>query len=297
MKQSCYFCGSFNNKFICKKIDDAFTKTIMKQNRNMYHCLNCGLFFTHPLPKQSDLDHFYSTIYNDKRWHNQSDVNILLQWTRYYSIFRIIMYLNMFFFPILLVILSAIIKRWVNDPVIRLLPHRFMIFNRRTALDIGCAQGQHVSALMRNGYITEGIEPSKNLVDTLKKHGIKNILNYTLEEFKPQKKYDLIFLRGTVMYLLNLKCNFEKIINMIKDNGYIMIVETNPDCNDVIDNLQNPCYLNGISLSFIEHIQQIYNLKSLKVYFFEEGSSEIMEFDRKADHIFNKSKVAYLLMK
>jgi 2-polyprenyl-3-methyl-5-hydroxy-6-metoxy-1,4-benzoquinol methylase len=294
---TCYYCDSNINTLICPKVSDDFTATLMSVQRNVYKCNNCGLYFTYPLPTQCEIDEFYSNIYNLKRWERSVTIDRLIKWADKYKYYRSISYLNILFYPFLSDLIFYFRRDLNLNPVFKVLPKKRGILNLKRAVDIGCAQGGFVAELMINGYLAEGIEPSKDFVSALRKKGVKNIFEGKLEDFRFIHKYDLVYLKSTMMCLLNLKQNFKTVSGLVKPEGYLILDEYNSDCMDSFDNLRCPHYLNGINLQFMKTIYKDSGFSQIKSFFYEDNENSLNDVEFNPDFIKTKRRVVYLLKK
>ena len=157
--------------------------------------------------------------------------------------------------------------------------------------------GEFVAKLMLSGYLVEGIEPCIPLVESIRKKGVGNIYIGKLEEYSFKRKYDLVYLRGTMMYLLDISRNLEIVTGLVKDNGYLVVVETNPDCQISMQDFRNPLYLNGLSYNFMRKVQVKYNFSVLKTYLYEEDELIFYDIEKYHELLNKKAKVVYILKK
>lgn len=89
-------------------------------------------------------------------------------------------------------------------------------------LEIGCSTGLMLSLLRDLGWQVEGIEISKGAIIESKKRNIKVYQNH-FEDFKTDKKYDLIILNHTLEHLKNPVLALSKIHKLLKSNGLLFI--------------------------------------------------------------------------
>ncbi len=93
-------------------------------------------------------------------------------------------------------------------------------------LDIGAGYGTFVEILQKKGINAEGIESDKSTVS----NSNSNITNAFFDEnYKIDKKFDLISINQCLYYFHNQFKILEKISNMLKDNGKILISTINPE--------------------------------------------------------------------
>lgn len=90
-------------------------------------------------------------------------------------------------------------------------------------LDIGSSTGTVMELFQKNGWVCEGIEPSKDARSFATQKGL-HIYQKQFEEINlPPKTYDLIFINHTLEHMDNPLNVFSKIENVIKDNGYLLV--------------------------------------------------------------------------
>lgn len=97
--------------------------------------------------------------------------------------------------------------------------------SRGRILDVGCATGYHVPALMGKGDV-DAIDISEHAIKVAKENGLYNCIEGDIFKFKPGKKYDTIILfenniglAGTVSKTKRL---IKVLINLLKDDGQVI---------------------------------------------------------------------------
>jgi hypothetical protein len=286
----CSFCHSENSQYVCQKVPDSLTAQVCQPTMSMYRCNDCGLYYTFPLPTKEILDAFYVEIYNLQRWKDDIDHT---RWTRIYRVIRIIPILNILF-PLSEFFLKL---KFLKPGLMKLFHRKRKFINYRSAIDIGCAWGGFIPSLQLFGYFTEGIEPCSELVRELNRKGVRNVYSVLLEDFHTDKKYDLVYARGTLMYMLDLKSSLEKVLSLMKDDGVLALIETNPDYRMDMSSHKSPLYLNGLSNDFMCRIKDEYGFRELEAFLLRESSSEIYELSKHQDLLTSIDKILYLLKK
>ena len=96
---------------------------------------------------------------------------------------------------------------------------------RGKILDVGCATGYHVPALMKQGEV-DAIDISEHAIKVAKENGISNCFAGDIFKFKPCKKYDTIVLfenniglAGTVSKTKRL---IKTLVRLLKEDGQII---------------------------------------------------------------------------
>jgi SAM-dependent methyltransferase len=99
-------------------------------------------------------------------------------------------------------------------------------------LDVGCATGYYIPALMQNGKV-DAIDISEQAINIAKAKGIEECHVADIFKYKPRKKYDTITLfenniglAGTYFKTKKMFCIFTK---LLKDNGQIIAIIRHTD--------------------------------------------------------------------
>jgi 2-polyprenyl-3-methyl-5-hydroxy-6-metoxy-1,4-benzoquinol methylase len=95
---------------------------------------------------------------------------------------------------------------------------------RANALDIGCAAGDFIEVLQRNGWKgVEGIELDPGMIEKLRQKNIP-VSSTPLEKIEPTKKYKLITLFDVVEHLPGLSEAFQKLHDILDAGGTIALI-------------------------------------------------------------------------
>lgn len=90
-------------------------------------------------------------------------------------------------------------------------------------LDIGTAGGAFLEAATRFGYIAEGLEPSRYLVESGKKRGL-NIHHGTIQNNQiGNQKYDMVCMWDVLEHVFNPKSEMLAMKNLIRPGGLLFI--------------------------------------------------------------------------
>lgn len=95
--------------------------------------------------------------------------------------------------------------------------------NLKNGLDVGTASGNFLKVCDVEKIDVEGIEPSKWMVDNLKKNTQLTVFNGSFENFKFKKKYDIIFFWDVLEHVYNLKLTINKVNEILNSDGYLVI--------------------------------------------------------------------------
>lgn len=97
-------------------------------------------------------------------------------------------------------------------------------------LDVGCGTGQltrEIEEEFRDDiYSLEGIDYSKAMVEEARNTASKvSYSNYSIEEFKAEKKYGIITCSHSFPYYKDKKATMEKFYNLLEDQGYLILAQ------------------------------------------------------------------------
>lgn len=105
------------------------------------------------------------------------------------------------------------------------------LWQNASILDIGTGSGWLLDALLKNGAKeVEGIEPSIKNISVSKELFPKiKIYNKSLEDFQPNKKYDIVIGVMSFSHIADLESTFKKIKKMLKTTGELQLIIPNYD--------------------------------------------------------------------
>jgi len=94
----------------------------------------------------------------------------------------------------------------------------------KTILDVGCGVGGNAIKLSKKGYVVTGIcpDPYQEELFLQNTRGKAQFCLTTLEDYDPEKKFDLILMSESVQYI-PFDDGFKKIKEILKPNGYLLI--------------------------------------------------------------------------
>ena len=102
-----------------------------------------------------------------------------------------------------------------------------LINDRKTILDVGCGTGIHMHLLESIGYVVDGIDLSKDMLDIADSRVNGKVYQGNLLDYKINKKYDVIISMFAVFNHLNSYEELEQGIinsyNHLNDNGILII--------------------------------------------------------------------------
>lgn len=174
---------------VCSKNNTEFR--IKKNGYSIVHCKDCDHLFTDYKPSPQETDQIYSDDYFFKGGAGYDDYTLekdmLIKRGEYYA--------------------DKLSKYSAPGKV----------------LDIGSAAGFILKGFENKGWSGTGIEPNKSMVDYGKHNLSLNLIQGTIETFKPVEKYDLIILIQVAAHIYDLNSSFNKISNLLNPNGLILI--------------------------------------------------------------------------
>lgn len=173
--------------------------------------------------------------------------------------------------------------------------------NKKWILDLGCGTGTHLKALNNLGYITYGIDNSKNMIELSKEKINCNLYEMDILNYKINEKFDAIISMHSVFNHLKGYKEFEKALinslNHLNSKG-VMIIDldnrrSNNDIYDIVDG--NKRYLeNFYSDKYNIQIRTITFKIGLKEFIFEHEYF-IYDIDKLKD-ILNKYDITYTFL-
>jgi 2-polyprenyl-3-methyl-5-hydroxy-6-metoxy-1,4-benzoquinol methylase len=173
---------------------DRFSHKYTIKQFNIVQCSECSFVYVNPRIKTEELYKLYSSDYfnNTQFGYENYELNARL---------RIMTF-----------------EKWYSLIV------PFLGKKQERALDIGCAAGDFIEVMMRNGWKdAEGIELDPTMIALLRK---KNILVSTtpLEKIEMNGKYDLITLFDVIEHLPGLSEAFQKLHDILEPDGTIALI-------------------------------------------------------------------------
>jgi 2-polyprenyl-3-methyl-5-hydroxy-6-metoxy-1,4-benzoquinol methylase len=93
----------------------------------------------------------------------------------------------------------------------------------KNALDIGCASGDFLAILRKNGWNAYGIELDKKIGEELNRQGY-SVSDSPLEKYSSSVKFDLITLFDVLEHLIFVHDDIQKLADMLSPSGTILLV-------------------------------------------------------------------------
>lgn len=174
------------------------TKTIfIKQEFSIVQCENCRFVYVNPRIANHQLSQIYKHNYFNNRDYGYSG----------YEQEKRLRVRNF--------------EKWLG------LSTKFMIEKGTVhALDVGCAAGYCLEVMKAKGWDAEGIELDEEMLTAL--HDKAFVASGTLlENFKSDHKFSIITLFDVVEHIADLEKAFEKLHDLVTDDGIITIVTPN----------------------------------------------------------------------
>lgn len=102
-----------------------------------------------------------------------------------------------------------------------------LIKDRKTILDVGCGTGIHIDLLSKKGYLVDGVDLNKEMLDIARKRVNSNLFIGNLLDYDIDKKYDAIISMFAVFNHLKSYDELEQGIihsyNHLNKNGILII--------------------------------------------------------------------------
>lgn len=98
--------------------------------------------------------------------------------------------------------------------------------NAKSALDIGCGEGQLLIQLEQRDIATVGIDVSDGALKEARKHVVGKLIEGDFEQFTfpNNSSFDLVFVKFVIAFIQNPKAFFEKIDRMLKTRGGFILL-------------------------------------------------------------------------
>src|SRR3989344_1527923 len=117
------------------------------------------------------------------------------------------------------------------DEILIAFPHA------KSALDIGCGEGQLINELEHRGLAVTGVDPSVVALKVARKQTTGNLIQGTFEDaqFEPGTLFDIIFVKFVISFIEDYAVFFKKIDTLLNSNGGLIIltpVINRPKIND-----------------------------------------------------------------
>jgi 2-polyprenyl-3-methyl-5-hydroxy-6-metoxy-1,4-benzoquinol methylase len=193
----CQFCNHITSVFKKELYDTRFG---IKDNFDVYKCKSCGIYRT-------KIDYFKYDIKGLYRCYYNSGIKKQNRYTKLRTVF----FNNPFY------------RLWV------LLDGDISFHFKRgkgRLIDVGCNEGRNLPIYENNGFSVEGLDVNERAITEAKKNGHK-IHNYLLEDFQPNKSFDVVVLANVLEHSLEPVKFLKNINRILKPGGKVWISTPN----------------------------------------------------------------------
>ena len=195
----CPICDSKNHQ-TWRIVRDRF-ETIPDQEFTIVHCCDCGFRFLNPRPDSDSIRMFYESEGYDPFLSTKSKFSLsdqVYKMVRRFSLWR---------------------KRLLLEDFIR----------SGRLLDVGCGTGEFLLYMKQFQWHIAGVEKAENAREYVASHGIH--ISPDLED-APQGPFDAITLWHVIEHLHDLNSAVQKLRDLLKSGGYLVLAMPNVDSYD-----------------------------------------------------------------
>jgi len=241
MKRKCAICNSDD-------LEDLFTQNfiIVGNNSNFSYnivaCKKCGFTYASNIPSQENYEEFYkkSTKYSLREAKDKIPL-VAEESNKYYY---------------------SLINSYIGNTNLK------RKWKKLRILDIGCGSGYLLNNFKKNGYLNLlGIDPAPSCRVLARRLFDVEVKTFPISKFEDKKKFDLIIATGVLEHLEDLNKNLLKIVQLLKDDGYLFI--SVPDANHFGRVLREPFlefsleHINYFTRKSLFNLLQKYNLNNI----------------------------------
>lgn len=164
-------------------------------------CSNCKLIFTNPRPPIGIIEQYYeSEEYISHQNKSNNLTNKIYKLVRQITIRNKVALINMLY------------------------PKKGKL------LDIGCGTGYFIEAAKKSQWAVRGIEPNRTARKLAQDKNLK--VSKSLKDINDNKKYDVITLFHVLEHIHNLRKSVKKIIEILDENGSLIVAVPNYNSHD-----------------------------------------------------------------
>jgi 2-polyprenyl-3-methyl-5-hydroxy-6-metoxy-1,4-benzoquinol methylase len=196
--KTCPICNSltFNKLLSCKD------NTVSSEYFTLVQCGSCHFVFTNPVPDESEIIKYYKS----DEYISHSDTKKGLMNMAYHQVRKITLKNKL---------------QLIND----------LASNKGQLLDVGCGTGYFLKSCKEDGWKVEGTEPdpdARKIAEGLTKSEISE----TIFSKNNYQSYDIITLWHVLEHVHKLNECMERISNLLKENGKLIIAVPNCESYD-----------------------------------------------------------------
>lgn len=193
MNNQCVFCRGMIRQSLAGVCDTRFG---ISQPYLIEKCECCSLEQTRPMPSQDELNALYENFYNFGGEKNTSYTGLR---KKFYNSFAYRLWLKI-----------------DGDISFHLMKGEGKL------LDVGCNEGRGLEFYKANGFEAEGLELNSHAAEVARSKGFV-VHESTLENFKIEKKYDVVILSNVLEHSLNPSEMLSSIYKLLNSGGTLCI--------------------------------------------------------------------------
>ncbi|MCX7919853.1 MAG: methyltransferase domain-containing protein [bacterium] len=189
-----------------------------KTNRQVFYCVECGLYFVFPQPTETELTKKYTEGYFAPFLANAE--KILTVWQEWSATGKVFSPTGKQF---------SLVFQWLES--LGLQEYESQIGCNRKMLDIGCATCGLLAEFINRGWVAEGVEVSPEIIAFNRRMGFK-VVQGPLEQLSySEQSFDFATMTHVIEHLPNPKQTVQEVWRILKPKGKLFI--RTPNCDSI----------------------------------------------------------------
>lgn len=250
---TCDFCGMEKPDLFLEALSD-----VTQEKFNLVRCTNCGLIYLNPRPVKEIIGRYYPV---ESYYSYQDFTNKKLNYREWLKRACLEGYYGS----------RNIFKKLLSLLLVR----NFLIVVPKgikgRLLDIGCGSGEFLNQMKNFGWEVYGVEINKESADRGNKRGLDIFCGELGDTDFPQNYFNVVVLSQTLEHVYSPGAYLEKIYQLLKEGGLLIIGVPNIECmeseifKENWHDLDVPRHLYFFSVPTLGHYLEKYGFKVEKV--------------------------------